>query len=247
MRALIILFLFTHIAGDFYTQTSTVAEKKKDSFGWVCIHGLLYLLTTLVLLIPVWSWEMLVAGLYLGGVHGGIDILKYIYVKKIYKKPLSIEFERNLFMGDQLLHLAFVLIAAYVFRDSAGNVFCIPVVRDFLLNLGISFPALISWGAALLFIHRPANILIGQLITKYRPKEKTKATLRAGSFIGTVERMIMLILIAMGQFAAVGLVLTAKSIARYDQITKAADFAEYYLLGTLLSLLIVICGAGIFL
>jgi hypothetical protein len=39
----------------------------------------------------------------------------------------------------------------------------------------------------------------------------------------------------MNQYAAMGLVLTAKSIARYDKITKDEKFAEYYLLGTLLS------------
>lgn len=47
--------------------------------------------------------------------------------------------------------------------------------------------------------------------------------------------MIMLMFIAMDQYAAMGLVLTAKSIARYDKITKDEKFAEYYLLGTLLS------------
>ena len=45
----------------------------------------------------------------------------------------------------------------------------------------------------------------------------------------------MLMFIAMDQYAAMGLVLTAKSIARYDKITKDEKFAEYYLLGTLLS------------
>ena len=45
----------------------------------------------------------------------------------------------------------------------------------------------------------------------------------------------MLMFIAMDQYVAMGLVLTAKSIARYDKITKDEKFAEYYLLGTLLS------------
>ena len=48
--------------------------------------------------------------------------------------------------------------------------------------------------------------------------------------------------IAMNQYAALGLVLTAKSIARYDKIAKDEKFAEYYLLGTLLSTAcVVIC------
>ena len=41
----------------------------------------------------------------------------------------------------------------------------------------------------------------------------------------------------------IGLVLTAKSIARYDRISKDKDFAEYYLLGTLLSTAIAIVAA----
>ena len=45
----------------------------------------------------------------------------------------------------------------------------------------------------------------------------------------------MTILISVDQYSAVGLVLTAKSIARYDKLSKDQIFAEYYLLGTLLS------------
>ncbi|WP_343250273.1 hypothetical protein [Diplocloster hominis] len=58
--------------------------------------------------------------------------------------------------------------------------------------------------------------------------------------IGTIERLIMLIFLSLGQYAAIGLVLTAKSIARYDKIVKEPEFAEYYLLGTLLSTVSVI-------
>lgn len=42
-----------------------------------------------------------------------------------------------------------------------------------------------------------------------------------------------------GQYAAIGFVLAAKSVARYDRISKDQVFAEYYLLGTLLSTLLV--------
>lgn len=63
---------------------------------------------------------------------------------------------------------------------------------------------------------------------------------KAGGFIGFLERFIILIFLAINQYSAIGLVLTAKSIARYDKISKDQVFAEYYLLGTLLSALIVI-------
>ena len=47
------------------------------------------------------------------------------------------------------------------------------------------------------------------------------------------------------QISAVGLVLTAKSIARYDRISKDQEFAEYYLLGTLLSTICAVAAAAI--
>lgn len=42
------------------------------------------------------------------------------------------------------------------------------------------------------------------------------------------------------QYAAIGFALTAKSLARYKRISEDAQFAEYYLIGTLLSNLLVI-------
>ena len=60
----------------------------------------------------------------------------------------------------------------------------------------------------------------------------------AGRAIGTLERWIMTIFMALGQYSAMGLTLTAKSIVRFSKIEKDPAFAEYYLLGTLYSMLI---------
>lgn len=49
-----------------------------------------------------------------------------------------------------------------------------------------------------------------------------------------------MIKIILGQYSAIGFVLTAKSIARYNKIVEEAEFAECYLLGTLLSTMLVI-------
>lgn len=49
----------------------------------------------------------------------------------------------------------------------------------------------------------------------------------------------MLLLLSINQYSEIGLVLTAKSIARYEKI-KEKDFAEYYLFSTLLSALIAV-------
>lgn len=62
-------------------------------------------------------------------------------------------------------------------------------------------------------------------------------TLQAGRIIGTLERWMLLALMARGEMAAVGFVFAGKSIVRYKEFDRK-DFAEYYLVGTLYSILI---------
>ncbi|MEZ4386801.1 MAG: hypothetical protein R3D98_04365 [Candidatus Krumholzibacteriia bacterium] len=66
-------------------------------------------------------------------------------------------------------------------------------------------------------------------------------TARMGRTIGVLERALMLLLVSLGQWGAVGLVVAAKSLARFEAL-KERHFAEYYLIGTLTSLLIAAVG-----
>lgn len=100
---------------------------------------------------------------------------------------------------------------------------------------------------AILFLHIPSNIFIQNFLEDYKPGRSNEGIIevdnKAGRRIGTVERLIMLVFLSQDQYAAMGFVLTAKSIARYDKITKDEKFAEYYLLGTLISMLcVIVCG-----
>ena len=58
-----------------------------------------------------------------------------------------------------------------------------------------------------------------------------------GSMIGFLERLVIGACLIYGQFASIGLVFTAKSIARYNKISEDPAFAEYYLIGSLFSIL----------
>lgn len=62
-------------------------------------------------------------------------------------------------------------------------------------------------------------------------------TLKTGRIIGTLERWMLIALMARGDMAAVGLVFAGKSIVRYKEFDRK-EFAEYYLVGTLYSILI---------
>ena len=70
-------------------------------------------------------------------------------------------------------------------------------------------------------------------------KEKNNDSDNIGSLIGILERVIILLLGALGLYGSIALVLTAKSLARFKQLENK-KFAEKYLVGTLMSLIIAI-------
>lgn len=61
----------------------------------------------------------------------------------------------------------------------------------------------------------------------------------SGQLIGILERLLGLVLVLMGEWAALAVVLAAKSIARFEEL-RDRPFAEYYLVGTLASLLVAV-------
>lgn len=239
-----LVLLLGHIIGDFYLQTKGMAEKKEKSIKWVLCHGLYYAGTMLVIVLPIISIEILVAVMLAAILHLFIDVIKYGYLSGMAKKKKKTQYKvRNMFFVDQTLHLFSLFIIAYglVMNDVVVKEW--QVVEEFFSVLDISKAQTLAWILALLIIHKPANIMIQKLLMVYKPDNREddfKKDSNAGRFIGTMERIIMLIFLSIGQYSAIGLVLTAKSIARYDRIAKEKDFAEYYLLGTLTSTLIVV-------
>ena len=228
----LIVMLLGHIIADFYTQTQKVAEKKKKEFGVVLRHSALYFLTITVVTIPVFSLEIFIMDVVISVSHAVIDIGKYLYCQRKRKdSPL-------VFVLDQCLHLVSMIIVSYIWVKRNIPLYEINIVADFFNISEISPLFLCKWLLGLLIIHKPSNILIQNLIGSYKPRQSNDniiENMQAGRKIGTLERFVMLILLYLNQYSAIGLVLTAKSIARYDRITKDAVFAEYYLLGTLIS------------
>lgn len=78
---------------------------------------------------------------------------------------------------------------------------------------------------------RPASAATAELELAEGP------SLKGGRVIGVLERWIVIALLVSGELTAIGFVFTAKSIVRYQDFAKP-DFAEYYLIGTLYSVII---------
>lgn len=69
--------------------------------------------------------------------------------------------------------------------------------------------------------------------------------LARGRLIGVLERALALTLVLLGQYGALGLLIAAKALARFRAL-EDRDFAEYFLIGTLASLLqALLVGVGV--
>jgi hypothetical protein len=89
----------------------------------------------------------------------------------------------------------------------------------------------------------PAAWAVRTLLLRYRlpaPADgEPRVELARGRIIGILERLIVLTLVLMGQWGAIGFVMAAKSIARFKDLENR-QFSEYYLIGTLASVLFAI-------
>lgn len=239
-----LILLIAHLLGDFYFQPSVLAEKKKESYVWLVLHALIY---AAVVGVAGWAlnvewWLILAAAVS----HWLIDTIKW----KLQNKPLN---KGMLFSLDQAGHLLFLFLILRLSSSLTVNPRLLGVSDDVW-----------RWIACLLLIGKPANISLDCLFERFaqaakqnqartdRANELSESlrggaarkltpkggeTEGAGATIGIFERVLTVLFASVGQYGAMGLLMAAKSMARYDKISKSPAFAEYYLIGTLYSIL----------
>jgi len=249
-KQLMLILLLIHILGDYYFQTEEIAKQKQDKLSALIKHSILYLVACITVILPIITIEMLISAVSLGISHAVIDFAKYKYVSNKYIQPdnngKSLLMQKRtvvIFLVDQFAHFICIFIIAYALTANNYSVHITSMVHRFFQVVDVHATAVLPWTVILLLIWKPVNITIKQLLSVYKPNNEEKEIpndKNTGGFIGLLERLIILMFLAIGQYAAIGLVLTAKSIARYDKIAKQPSFAEYYLLGTLLSTFLVI-------
>lgn len=239
-KEILIVFLLSHILSDFYFQTESMARKKENNFKYIVIHSIVYGLTTLILVKlictnfeNIYLWIIIIS-------HFLVDTIKYFLKKNEFIK----KYQKYIFIIDQIIHITILMIVSYFMIKSGKDYGYNLMALDILNIIGVSIQSIIILIVQILLVHKPANIFIVNIMQSYKPIDKensnTENTKKAGRMIGTIERIIMLFFILIKQYSSVGLVLTAKSIARYNKISEDKEFAEYYLLGTLLSTICVL-------
>ena len=224
-RSFFEFLLILHILNEYYFQREII--KKEDKLKWIIkssiIYGLVFLLFSELIFSNILYNPILIIVLC----HSLVLFLTSLLKNKFTPFQLLLSYEG--------FHLVILFLISYycinhqiVFRINE-------YVNRLVITLGISFDQICAYTLKILLIHKPINNFISLFMAPYKLEKKEKNKVNIGRIIGTLERIIMLFFISINQYSSIGLVLTAKSIARYDKISKSQNFAEYYLLGTLLS------------
>lgn len=231
--ALLALLLAGHFVGDFLLQTRRMAVGKRRLSN-LAAHAALIGLAHLVVALPLLSPRVTVALVSIVLLHAGIDALR----------ARAVEGGRDtlwLLALDQASHVAVLLVAWSALVQLGGAQ---PRLAPELLG-----PWVTGWAVLAAFAVNATggSAIVRLVLGPLGAIVDREATGRAGAghLIGILERTITLILILAGQWAAMALLATAKSVARFDDL-KDRRFAEYYLVGTLTSLLVaILVGLGL--
>lgn len=230
-----------HIIGEYFL-TNKYIVKKKDKKKIFC-YCLAYIIPFIIIgmLFYIYGYNIGKICLECICIHFIIEVIKrWIENYDIRTNKLPINVTNVIYVCSLIFHiLSFLLI---IWKSSI-LVYYFP---EYIIK---PIPYLLYF----LYIAKPANITFKILFSAYQVKPEseqeddnsTKTKNGAGALVGILERFLCAVFIVLGQYSAVGLTMTAKSIARYDQITKNPAFAEYYLIGTLYSILYTVVLYGI--
>ena len=221
---ILIQLLLAHILTDFVLQPTSWIHHKRKYKGASYLLILHSLLAGILSLLFLQSWELWYVAAFISITHYLIDWWK------LSKEKDNLTY----FLLDQLFHILIVLIAwLYI---SNGFPLVIPAFK-YLLNS----PAFLGVISAYLIVIFPAGYLIGKATQRWQneiEESYQKNSLEAaGKYIGIFERILVLTFILTNNFAAIGLLIAAKSILRFSDKSEsgARKQTEYVLIGTLMS------------
>jgi hypothetical protein len=245
-RTLLTIYL-AHLLTDFVFQTHRLVEqKRRRQLSAYLFHGLVHYFCAVVILGffvagSIHSLRTHVVLIALVLVHLAIDVAKIELTRHdVLRDGLGA------YLADQILHFVAIAGAAWLLSPAlppGGVAALLQKARslpDKFLAVPVIYIAVVFGGGYLIrFLTRS----LAEDAKSHSPERASEQLQNAGLFIGWLERFLVLTAILLLSPATVGLILTAKSIARYPEF-KSERFAEYFLIGTLLSISIAIAGGA---
>jgi hypothetical protein len=210
--------LLSHLITDFILQPkSWINSRNKKHFASdkLYLHGFV----TGMLAWTIIGWQYWLIAIIIMITHTLIDGWKS------YQKTTL-----TFFLIDQLLHLLIILGCWYAAFFKWSHL--LMAWQQF--NSQAQVWKLIT---SIVFLTTPAGILIGQFTSQWRDKIADADSLaNAGKWIGIIERIIIFIFVMQGQYSAIGLLVAAKGIIRFNEKDRPEIKTEYLVIGTLISI-----------
>ena len=225
---LLVILLIGHMVADYFLQSSNMAENKKNHINVLLAHSGIYFLTFIIIdFLFFQPWFAVWTTLIISVTHFVIDLIR----TKIDNKFTDYRVCFFAFLFDQVLHMS-IIIATYYSLNLSAKVNSIYSDCSSYSN----FNKTILYCLLFVILLDPTAVFIKKLFAFiFKEEPNNNPGNNAGNIIGKLERIITAILLLGNQYSVIGLVLTAKSIARFKQL-EDQEFAEKYLIGTLLSL-----------
>jgi hypothetical protein len=251
IRAVLALYL-AHLLTDFIFQTAHLLQQKKNgrAIGYFK-HGAIHYMCALLaaaLFLPGANrslrFQFVIIGLTL--IHLFIDFCKIQLTKSRPAADSALAF-----IVDQFAHVITVVWAACLIEQAPlpavarGTLQLIRGRSDRILLLLVVYVLVIfACGYLIRFVTKPLMRHIGVASTRANdpaPHETPAQLSNAGMYIGWLERFLVLTALLLHSPATIGLIIAAKSVARFPQFHRE-QFAEYFLIGTLLSICTALVG-----
>jgi hypothetical protein len=236
-----VLLMMAHQFGDYIFQSAQMVFHKSESSIWVIFHSAVY---TLCVLIFALLW---------GNTNNLTSIMYVVFLSHVATDFIRIESRRKfganleflLFCVDQLIHIVILYFCSKLLSDSSKTIEGISSYLGIEITVRRLF-ILFSY----ITITTPAAVFVKHILNSVQSNtsicaESVGTSDNTGTVIGILERILLLSLTIIDQYAVIGFVLAAKSMARFKNFDDKA-FAERYLIGTLSSIGIVIVLASIF-
>jgi hypothetical protein len=248
----VLLSVLAHTVADFIFQTDRTIDKKlalrpSGFFG----HWSAVFFTLLVLLLPYGLINIFTYCLIVATIHIFLDLFK-VFIEKRTGAIASL----SLFLVDQFLHVLVIILLVPHFYFRATESFE-GLVRRLTSYTGIDLAGLpvgrivftsiiylsVVFGGAV-FIRKLFDLIYRSepdYLTRIVGSNTSLNNVRTGKVIGIFERLLVLTIYLTGNVASISIVVAAKSLARFKHFDNK-DFAEYYLIGTLASVMLAITG-----
>lgn len=224
MTETLVALLFAHMLADFTLQSDAMV-KNKAQLRYFSLH---------IAIVAATAWAALglttalVPILIVAATHFAIDWLK-------------LRFGGTGFIGfiaDQAGHVAMILVVAALFPEAWAQGLWVRAAAA--APILAQLPAALAIGAGLIAAVWAGGHAVRALMSglDFPTDPDAAASLpQGGRLIGRLERLMILMLVLAGETGAIGLLIAAKSVLRFNELARDQDrrVSEYVIIGTLAS------------